>query len=151
MLSLLYGPTLPSVHDHWKNHSLALRTYAVYFVICHSVLASCFLSITINSPLAQHLKSKRGGDLSPRTAVTKYHKLSGFKQQKCVVFQSRRRWPETGIKESQGSEPVEESLLAPLLASDALGISQLVAVSLQSVPWSSHATFPACLCLHMAF
>ena len=94
-LSLLYGPTLPSVHDHWKNHSFALRTYAVYFVICHNVLlASCFLSITINSPLAQHLNSERGGDLSPRTAVTKYHKLSGFKQQKCVVSQSRRRWPE---------------------------------------------------------
>ena len=48
---------------------------------------------------------------------------------------------ETGIKESQGhtvSEPVEESLLAPLLASDALGCSQLVAVSLQSVPWLSY-------------
>ena len=22
MLSFLYGPTLTSIHDHWKNHSL---------------------------------------------------------------------------------------------------------------------------------
>jgi len=24
VLSFLYSPTLPSIHDHWKNHSLAL-------------------------------------------------------------------------------------------------------------------------------
>ena len=27
MLSLLHSPTLTSVHDHWKNHSLERRTF----------------------------------------------------------------------------------------------------------------------------
>ena len=27
MLSLLYGPTLTSVHDYWKNHSFDSRTF----------------------------------------------------------------------------------------------------------------------------
>ena len=27
MLRLLYGPTLTSVHDYWKNHSLARWTF----------------------------------------------------------------------------------------------------------------------------
>ena len=26
-LSLLYGPTLTSIHDYWKNHSLDRRTF----------------------------------------------------------------------------------------------------------------------------
>ena len=26
MLSLLYGPTLTSLHDYWKNHSLTIGT-----------------------------------------------------------------------------------------------------------------------------
>ena len=26
-LSLLYGPTLASVHDHWKNHSFDHRDF----------------------------------------------------------------------------------------------------------------------------
>ena len=28
MLSLLYGPTLTSIHDYWKNHSLTILTFA---------------------------------------------------------------------------------------------------------------------------
>ena len=27
MLSFLYGPTLTSIHDYWKNHNLTTRTF----------------------------------------------------------------------------------------------------------------------------
>ena len=27
MLSLLYGPTLTSIHDYWQNHSLSIRNF----------------------------------------------------------------------------------------------------------------------------
>ena len=27
MLSLLYGPTLTSIHDYWKNHRLTTQTF----------------------------------------------------------------------------------------------------------------------------
>ena len=27
MLSFLYGPTLTSIHDYWKNHSLTIWTF----------------------------------------------------------------------------------------------------------------------------
>ena len=27
MLSFLYGPTLTSIHDYWKNHSLTRQTF----------------------------------------------------------------------------------------------------------------------------
>ena len=38
-LSLFYGPTLTSVHDYWKNHTLTRRTFvgrvmSLFFLIC---------------------------------------------------------------------------------------------------------------------
>ena len=34
MLSLLYGPTLTSIHDYWKNHSLTILTFAGKVMFC---------------------------------------------------------------------------------------------------------------------
>ena len=44
MLSLLYGPTLTSIHDHWKNYS---------FFNSHSV--SCLFILLIISSAVQKL------------------------------------------------------------------------------------------------
>ena len=33
-LSLLYGPTLTSIHDYWKNHSLTILTFAGKVMFC---------------------------------------------------------------------------------------------------------------------
>ena len=49
MLSSLYSPTLTSVHDHWKNHSLDYEdiTLKEFFVVFGNVL----LYLTVqNSP-----------------------------------------------------------------------------------------------------
>ena len=36
MLSFLYGPTLTSIHDHWKNHSFDYEDF------CHKVMSLLF-------------------------------------------------------------------------------------------------------------
>ena len=33
-LSLFYGPTLTSIHDHWKNHSLTIPTFVGKAICC---------------------------------------------------------------------------------------------------------------------
>ena len=41
LLSFLYSPTLTSIHDHWKNHSLDLRRGVVKRYICMSLASLC--------------------------------------------------------------------------------------------------------------
>ena len=42
MLSFLYGPTLTSIHDYWKNHSF--MNHRVHKVVCGPFLLSSSLS-----------------------------------------------------------------------------------------------------------
>ena len=41
MFNLLYSPTLTPIHDYWKNHILASRTWIVSLLLCSNMLYFC--------------------------------------------------------------------------------------------------------------
>ena len=70
MLRLLYGPTLISVHDYWKNHSMTRQKFVgkvtsllVYslsmFVIAFLPRSKSLLILYLQSPSAVILKPKK--------------------------------------------------------------------------------------------
>ena len=79
MLSLLYGPTLTSIHDYWKNHSFDYTDFcrqsdvSARFVIGLSRFVIAFLPMSkrlliscLQSPSALILKPKKTGILQAR-------------------------------------------------------------------------------------
>lgn len=76
----------------------------------------------------------------PGAAATKFCQASGLKQQKFILSQF---W-----KLEVGTRGVTEpGALSSLAGPEVLGTPQFAAASLQSLPLSSPATFPLCLCL----
>ena len=67
MLSLLYGPSLTSVHDYWKNHSLdfvgkviflLLNTLSRFFV-AFLPRSKCLLILWLQSPSTATFEPKK--------------------------------------------------------------------------------------------
>ena len=53
VLSLLYGPTLTSIHDYWKNHSLAIWTFVSKVMSLVFNMVSRFVIVFL--PKSKHL------------------------------------------------------------------------------------------------
>lgn len=81
----------------------------------------------------------------PGAAVTKYHELSEFKQQKCIVSvpEARRLNQDVGRACSpETCRGILPCLLLALHGLPALRCSLAHTASLPPVPWSSHGTSP---------
>ena len=65
MLSFLYGPTLTSIHDYWKNHSFIGKVMSLLFnMLCRFVIAFLprnkrLLILWLQSPTAVILEPKK--------------------------------------------------------------------------------------------
>ena len=62
VLSFLYGPTLTSTHDHWKNYCLLCSHTAMY--ICYHQVTRSLQTCSFYSKL--HLKKKVLDSIKPR-------------------------------------------------------------------------------------
>jgi len=65
VLSLLYGPTLTSIHDYWKNHSFAGKVMSLLFcmlsrfVIAFLPRSKCLLISWLQSPSTVILETRK--------------------------------------------------------------------------------------------
>ena len=65
MLSLLYDPTVTSMHDYWKNHSFVSKVMSLLFnmlsrfVIAFLPRSKCLLNSWLQSPSTVILESKK--------------------------------------------------------------------------------------------
>ena len=87
VLSLLYGPTLTSIHDYWKNHSLTLWTFSgkvtslllntlLRFVIAFLPRSKHLLISWLQSPSAVILEPKKMKSASTFSAYI-FHEVMG--------------------------------------------------------------------------
>ena len=56
VLSLLYSPTLTSIHDYWENHSFDTKEYECFILIASTVFPFTLLSLLQFSSCFDHLK-----------------------------------------------------------------------------------------------
>ena len=82
VLSFLYGPTLTSTHDHWKNYCLLCSHTAMY--VCYHQVTCLLQTCSFYSKL--HLKKKVLDSIKPRqlrvrgvsNRASEYMKSNGF-------------------------------------------------------------------------
>ena len=73
MLSFLYGPTLTSIHDYWKNHSFIGKVMSLLFnmlsrfVIAFLPRSKCLLISWLQSPSTVILELKKIKSLTVST------------------------------------------------------------------------------------
>ena len=66
MPSLLYGPTLKSVHDYWKNHSFDLQTFVGKVMSLLFNMLSRFLTALLPRTRCHWLQSPSAVILEPK-------------------------------------------------------------------------------------
>ena len=67
VLSFLYSPTLTSIHDHWKNHSLDRRTFVDKVIsLLFNMLSRLVITFLSRSLLISWLQSQSAVILEPK-------------------------------------------------------------------------------------
>ena len=69
VLSFLYGPTLTSIHDYWKNHSLTIQTFVSKIMsLCFNMLSRLVIAFFLRSKslLISWLQSPSAVILEPK-------------------------------------------------------------------------------------
>ena len=112
-LSFLYSPTLKSIHDYWKNHSLTRQTFVGKVM---SLLFNMLSSLVI--------------DFLPRS---KCLLVSWLQSPSAVILESKIRSPKTGVPVPIVSPSICHEVMGPdamILVFQMLSFSQIFSFSL---------------------
>ena len=113
VLSLLYGPTLTSAHDNWKNHSFDSRTFVSKvmsllsrFVIAFLPRSKLLLILWLQSPSAVILQTKKIKFVSASTfSPSVCHEVMGSGSSQVALVVKNNPPPSAGDLRDMGSIP----------------------------------------------